>query len=156
MTVFQAILMKLLSKQAEHRYQSTAGLLSDLSQLMREVCQLRSMGAPSGSPMELAATEQSLQQLSKFQIGRLDLFSTFRLAQRLYGREAMVERLAAAFAQVCATPHAQHRFNSPIFNGNAGKPHDTFVSDSSARFEGQLPSASTLLFMIGGRSKSRT
>ncbi|WP_333203470.1 MULTISPECIES: serine/threonine-protein kinase PknK [unclassified Microcoleus] len=73
------IVMKLLSKTAEDRYQSAFGLKADL-----ENCQ-----------QMLSAGE-----IFPFIIGQLDSYSQFMIPQKLYGREREVASLLEAFARV--------------------------------------------------------
>jgi len=73
------IVMKLLSKTAEDRYQSAFGIKVDL-----ETCeQMLSSG-----------------EISQFIIGQLDSYSQFLIPQKLYGREREVASLLEAFARV--------------------------------------------------------
>jgi len=75
------IVMKLLSKTAEDRYQSAFGLKVDL-----ETCQqMFSSG-----------------KICQFIIGQLDSYSQFLIPQKLYGRETEVARLLEAFTRVSA------------------------------------------------------
>lgn len=76
------IVMKLMAKNAESRYQSAAGLLADL-----EIClqQLETTG-----------------KIADFQPGRLDILSQLLIPQKLYGREQQVNELLAAFERVGA------------------------------------------------------
>jgi predicted ATPase/signal transduction histidine kinase/tRNA A-37 threonylcarbamoyl transferase component Bud32 len=76
------ITMKLMSKNAEHRYQSAAGLLADL-----EIC-LHQL--------------ETKNQISDFIPGRLDILSQLLIPQKLYGREEQVNELLAAFERVAA------------------------------------------------------
>ncbi len=75
--VISDIVMKLLEKTAEDRYQSALGIKADL-----EIClnQLQNTGT-----------------ISNFIPGQQDLFAQFVLPQKLYGREAEVATLMAAF-----------------------------------------------------------
>jgi len=73
------IVMKLLSKTAEDRYQSAFGIKIDL-----ETCQ-----------QMLSAGE-----IFPFMIGQLDSYSQFMIPQKLYGREIEVASLLEAFARV--------------------------------------------------------
>ncbi|MBD2102482.1 hybrid sensor histidine kinase/response regulator [Leptolyngbya sp. FACHB-261] len=75
-----ALVMKLLAKTAEERYQSALGLKADLL-----TCQ--QMLQASG-------------RIASFQIGQLDWSSQFLIPQKLYGRENEVAMLAAAFDRV--------------------------------------------------------
>ena len=76
------IAMKLMSKNAEHRYQSAAGLLADL-----ETCLY-----------QLATTGEIID----FIPGRLDILSQLLIPQKLYGRQQQVNELLAAFERVGA------------------------------------------------------
>jgi serine/threonine protein kinase len=81
------LVMKLLAKTAEERYQSAGGLKVDL-----EICQ------------------QQLQQtgeIADFPLAERDLSGNFQIPQKLYGREREIDTLLAAFARV-ASP-AQER-----------------------------------------------
>ena len=74
------IVMKLLAKTAEDRYQSALGLKADLEICLRMV--------------------QALGKISHFQVGELDLFSQFSIPQKLYGREWEVRLLMDAFERI--------------------------------------------------------
>jgi predicted ATPase/signal transduction histidine kinase len=74
------VIMKLMGKTAESRYQSSFGIKADLTECL---VGLRERGAvPSFAP------------------GRLDVPERFQLPQKLYGRESEVEGLLAAFERV--------------------------------------------------------
>jgi predicted ATPase len=73
-----AIVLKLMAKNPDDRYQSAHGLLVDLSLCQR---QLR-----EGEPPRAA-----------FELGRQDVASRFHLPARLYGRDAEIARLLTAF-----------------------------------------------------------
>ncbi|YAF95934.1 MAG: AAA family ATPase [Nodularia sp. CChRGM 3473] len=79
-TNVSSIVMKLMSKNAEDRYQSTTGLLADL-----ELClhQLETQG-----------------KITNFVPGLLDVLSQLLIPQKLYGREQQVKELLAAFENV--------------------------------------------------------
>ncbi len=76
------IVMKLLAKTAEDRYQSAQGLKVDL-----EVClnQLIYWG-----------------EITNFQAGKQDKSGRFFIPQKLYGREKQVEQLLSIFEKTCA------------------------------------------------------
>ncbi|MBG1241637.1 trifunctional serine/threonine-protein kinase/ATP-binding protein/sensor histidine kinase [Nostoc sp. NZL] len=78
--VVSEIVMKLMAKNAEDRYQSSTGLLADL-----ELClnQLETKGT-----------------INDFVPGRLDILSQLLIPQKLYGREEQVNELLAAFERV--------------------------------------------------------
>ncbi len=74
------IVMKLMAKNAENRYQSAPGLLADL-----EIClnKLETTG-----------------KIVDFTPGHLDVLSQLLIPQKLYGRETQVRELLAAFERV--------------------------------------------------------
>ena len=75
-----AIVMKLLAKTAEERYQSAGGIKADL-----ELCltQLQTQG-----------------NISEFALGSQDISEKFQIPQKLYGREQEVETLLKAFDRI--------------------------------------------------------
>ncbi|WP_437980213.1 AAA family ATPase [Sorangium sp. So ce117] len=77
-----AVVLKLLSKAAEERYQSALGLRHDLDTCFS---QLRQRGA-----------------IDAFPLGLRDVSDRFQIPQRLYGREREIEALRAAFERVVA------------------------------------------------------
>jgi predicted ATPase/signal transduction histidine kinase len=79
-----AIVLKLMAKSADDRYQSTRGLLADLRKCLDV---LRGGG-----------------QLQDFSPGLDDLSERFRIPQKLYGREAELARLMEAFEQARGRP----------------------------------------------------
>jgi predicted ATPase/class 3 adenylate cyclase len=75
-----AIVLKLMAKNAEDRYQSSYGLIRDLSRCQRELAQTGAIG--------------------KFALGHLDVSRKFYIPQRLYGREPELAALTALFERV--------------------------------------------------------
>ncbi|MGF1959966.1 MAG: AAA family ATPase [Aulosira sp. DedVER01a] len=78
--VVSEIIMKLLAKTAEDRYQSALGLKADLDLCLQ---QLENNG-----------------QIAEFIIGQLDLSGQFIIPQKLYGREEEVNTLLNAFERI--------------------------------------------------------
>ena len=78
------MVMRLLAKAAEERYQSAVGLAADLAQWRTEWDAGRDLGAPAS--------------------GRSDVGDRFLLPQRFYGRERQLARLLEAFERVGAGP----------------------------------------------------
>lgn len=74
------IVMKMMAKTAEERYQSAWGLKADL-----ETCQ-----------EEL----QTRGEISEFALGNRDFSERFQIPQKLYGRQEEVEQLLASFKRV--------------------------------------------------------
>ncbi len=77
-----AIVLKLMAKNAEDRYQSSWGLVADLDRCRRELAQT---GA-----------------VSDFALAHHDVPRRFRVPQKLYGREAELAALGAIFEQAAA------------------------------------------------------
>ncbi|HYO53325.1 trifunctional serine/threonine-protein kinase/ATP-binding protein/sensor histidine kinase [Archangium sp.] len=75
-----AMVMKLLAKNAEERYQSAYGLVADLEECLTQ--------------LEASGT------VADFQPGRNDVSATFLIPQKLYGREQDTARLLATFERV--------------------------------------------------------
>lgn len=78
--VVSEIVMKLLAKTAEDRYQSALGLKTDLDTCLRML--------------------QTDGEISSFAVGQLDSYSQFLIPQKLYGREREVATLVDAFQRV--------------------------------------------------------
>ena len=77
------IILKLMAKNAENRYQSAWGIKADL-----EICadQLKEIG-----------------QISSIQLGLQDVCDRFQIPQKLYGRDKEVAMLLAAFVRVACS-----------------------------------------------------
>lgn len=75
------IMMKLLEKDPQERYQSAYGLCSDLKECKK---QLNETGKIASIP-----------------IGKIDAYSRFQLPRKCYGRQSEMEMLRAAFSRVC-------------------------------------------------------
>jgi predicted ATPase/signal transduction histidine kinase/tRNA A-37 threonylcarbamoyl transferase component Bud32 len=74
------IVMKLMAKNAEDRYQSATGLLADLETCLHQL--------------------ETTGKIADFIPGRLDILSQLLIPQKLYGREQQVNELLAAFERV--------------------------------------------------------
>ncbi|WP_414581944.1 AAA family ATPase [Scytonema sp. PCC 10023] len=74
------IVMKLLAKTAEERYQNALGLKADLEEYLTRL--------------------QATGKIEDFIVGQLDLYSQFIIPQKLYGREKEVASLMDAFERV--------------------------------------------------------
>ncbi|HAJ64356.1 MAG TPA: serine/threonine protein kinase, partial [Cyanobacteria bacterium UBA8543] len=86
--VLSDIVMKLLAKTAEERYQSALGLKSDLETCLNRL--------------------QASGEISHFIVGQLDFYSQFVITQKLYGREKEVATLMDAFERVSNPPILPH------------------------------------------------
>ncbi|MBD2579580.1 ATP-binding sensor histidine kinase [Oscillatoria sp. FACHB-1406] len=74
------IVVKLMAKNAEERYQSALGLKDDLEQCLQQW--------------------QETGSITEFELGQGDICDRFIIPEKLYGREAEVAQLRAAFARV--------------------------------------------------------
>jgi predicted ATPase/tRNA A-37 threonylcarbamoyl transferase component Bud32 len=79
--VLSAIILKLLSKNAEDRYQSAAGVQADLEKCIQRL-----------SPVDT---------IDDFPLGESDYAGWLRFPQKLYGRDRELEELERAFETVC-------------------------------------------------------
>lgn len=97
------IIVKLMAKNAEERYQSAWGIKADL-----EICadQLKKIG-----------------QINSIQLGLRDIWDQFQIPQKLYGRDQEVAMVLAAFERVassrdCAAKTSeQAQTSNPTFKG---------------------------------------
>jgi predicted ATPase/signal transduction histidine kinase/CheY-like chemotaxis protein/tRNA A-37 threonylcarbamoyl transferase component Bud32 len=76
------IIMKLMAKNAEQRYQSAWGLKADLEECLRHL--------------------ETTGEIATFGLGNQDISDKFQIPQKLYGREAEVETLLSAFERIAA------------------------------------------------------
>jgi histidine kinase len=74
------LVIKLLAKTAEERYQSAWGIQSDLQLCRKQL--------------------QEKNEISEFSLGCQDISDKFQISQKLYGREQEIETLLAAFKRV--------------------------------------------------------
>lgn len=74
------IVMKLMAKTAEERYQSAWGFKADLETCLQEL--------------------QTSDRISAFPLGSRDISDKFQIPQKLYGRQEQVEQLLASFERV--------------------------------------------------------
>ncbi|WP_437618984.1 AAA family ATPase [Sorangium sp. So ce1151] len=100
-----AVVLKLLAKAAEERYQSALGLRYDLDACF---AQLRASGT-----------------IQAFPLGQRDISDRFQVPQRLYGREREVEALLAVFDRVAA----QGRPELALVSGYSGIGKSSLVAE---------------------------
>ena len=104
-TVLSEIVLKLLAKNAEDRYQSALGLKRDLERCFKEW--------------------QETKSISLFAIAENDVPNKFSLPQKLYGREKEVKELLNSFEQVNTTGQAEVL----LVTGYAGVGKTTLVQE---------------------------
>lgn len=80
-----AVVMKLLEKNAENRYQSAWGIQADLAECLRQL--------------------QTTETILEFTLAQEDISERFQIPQKLYGRAAQVQALLAAFERVANPEH---------------------------------------------------
>ncbi len=97
--VVSDIVMKLLAKTAEERYQSAWGIKADLEECLTQL--------------------QTTGIIAEFTLARQDVSDKFQISQKLYGREAEVETLLAAFERVAPAPGSEAEPHSRAFPGGA-------------------------------------
>jgi len=88
------IVMKLMAKTAEERYQSAFGIRNDLAECLQQL--------------------QTTGNISDFPLGTQDISDHFQIPQKIYGREAEFETLITAFERVANPPE------SPLAKGGLG------------------------------------
>ncbi|MGL5193385.1 MAG: protein kinase domain-containing protein, partial [Chroococcales cyanobacterium] len=76
------IILKLMSKNAEDRYQSAYGLKRDLEECLRQW--------------------QTTEQIQPFPLATQDSSDRFQLPQKLYGRQQEITELLSGFERVCS------------------------------------------------------
>ncbi len=92
--VLSDIVMKLMAKNAEDRYQSAWGLKFDLEQCLTQL--------------------QDTNQIEYFEIGKRDLCDRFIIPEKLYGRETEVQQLLEAFERVSNPLQREERITEMI------------------------------------------
>jgi predicted ATPase/signal transduction histidine kinase/tRNA A-37 threonylcarbamoyl transferase component Bud32 len=89
----ETIVMKLMAKNAEDRYQTALGLKYDLEKCLMQW--------------------QATGQIESFTLGERDLCDRFTIPEKLYGRETEVAQLLAAFERVSGED-SENIFNSEL------------------------------------------
>ncbi len=89
--IISDIVMKLMSKNVEDRYQSAFGLKWDLEKCLKNL------------------VRKDLENLSgfRFELAQHDFSGRFQIPQKLYGRETEIDTLLQAFERVTAPPHPE-------------------------------------------------
>ncbi|MGL5063096.1 MAG: protein kinase domain-containing protein, partial [Microcoleus sp.] len=121
------IVMKLMAKTAEERYHSAWGIKADLESCLTQL--------------------QTTGNISEFLLGTADISDKFQIPQKLYGREAEVETLLAAFERVAgsqaesnslptsgdtlASLESRRGINSPAHSKSRLKPTEKPMENSS-------------------------
>lgn len=88
------IVMKLLAKTAEDRYQSCRGIQTDLETCLTQL--------------------QTTNSISAFPLAQHDVSDTFQIPQKLYGRRREVETLLGAFDRVAGSSSLENQGRSEL------------------------------------------
>ncbi|MEH1975667.1 MAG: AAA family ATPase [Nostoc sp.] len=99
------IIMKLLSKVAEQRYQSALGLQFDLERCLKQL--------------------ETTGQIQSFILGEQDISEHFQIPQKLYGREPEIAKLLQAFERVVS----QGKPELVLVSGYAGVGKSSLVKE---------------------------
>ncbi|MGK7876493.1 MAG: AAA family ATPase [Xenococcaceae cyanobacterium] len=86
-SIVSDIVLKLMAKNTEERYQSACGLKTDLEQCLQQA--------------------QSGKILESFLLGSQDVSDKFQIPQKLYGRDLEIETLLAAFERVAGVQRSR-------------------------------------------------
>ncbi|MBW4565369.1 MAG: AAA family ATPase [Mojavia pulchra JT2-VF2] len=116
------IIMKLMAKNAEDRYQSARGIKADLESCANQLIETG--------------------QINCIQLGFQDVSGQFQIPEKLYGREAEIEALLAAFDRVAGTANvgkacreeesignSQFKVEMMLVSGYAGIGKSTLVQE---------------------------
>jgi len=79
------IVMKLLAKTAEERYQSALGIKTDLEKCLKQL--------------------EASNTIADFQLSERDISNKFQISQKLYGREQQIATLLMAFDRISQGTH---------------------------------------------------
>ena len=95
------IIIKLMSKTAEKRYQTAWGLKADLEECLQQL--------------------QTTGRISDFPLGRQDISDKFTIPQKLYGREKEITTLLTAFERVASGQNTDQEEKQEQENRNGNK-----------------------------------
>ncbi|MFP8967397.1 AAA family ATPase [Pokkaliibacter sp. CJK22405] len=93
-----SLILRLMAKAPEDRYQSAFGIKADLVRMLERW--------------------RAHQQVRPFTLGRQDVSPVFRIPQRLYGRQRQIQQLLSAFQKSC---EGHKRFVTVSGHSGAGK-----------------------------------
>ncbi|MCL1466971.1 AAA family ATPase [Argonema galeatum] len=111
--VLSHIVMKLMEKNAEERYQSAAGLKFDLETCLQEL--------------------ETRGEIANFRLGTRDRGTQLLIPQKLYGREAEVAELLAAFDRIAVK-------DAPMEESPATEDSQSTIQNSKSKIELMLVS----------------
>ncbi|MEG4855874.1 AAA family ATPase [Microcoleus sp. K1-B6] len=108
--IISDIALKLMAKTAEERYQSACGIKADLEECLNQL--------------------QRKGKIESFALGSQDICDKFQIPQKLYGREAEVADLLAAFSRITKNENNQQsRKELMLVAGSSGIGKSAVVSE---------------------------
>ncbi|WP_236508573.1 ATP-binding protein, partial [Tychonema sp. BBK16] len=126
------IVMKLLAKTAEERYQSAWGLKADLESCLFQL--------------------QTAGLISEFTLGSQDISDKFKIPQKLYGRQREVETLLAAFERVAVTNNRSSRRNEQFQTSSVNREPTLRTETSQLLLTRREHKSSSEMMLIAGYS----
>ncbi|HEY9675312.1 MAG TPA: AAA family ATPase [Waterburya sp.] len=96
-----SIVMKLMAKNAEERYQSAWGIKADLEECLKQL--------------------ETSNRIAAFPLRAKDISNKFQIPQKLYGREQEVETLLTAFERVAGTDKEEEGDKGAVFSNLSTK-----------------------------------
>ncbi len=104
------VVMKLLAKTAEERYQSACGIKADLQICLTQL--------------------QQLEKIEDFHLGSQDIYEKFQIPEKLYGREAELKTLLTSFERVSQPPESgKSRVELMLISGYSGVGKSALVQE---------------------------
>ena len=105
--VVENIVMKLMAKTAEERYQSAWGIKADLEKCLQQL--------------------EKTDAIAPFPLGCQDISNKFQIPQKLYGRDKEIEALWAAFEGVAADSQGEMDLQIDVNQLSSSIPHHSKV-----------------------------
>jgi predicted ATPase/GAF domain-containing protein/tRNA A-37 threonylcarbamoyl transferase component Bud32 len=154
--VISNLVMKLMAKTAEERYQSAYGIKADLEECLRQL--------------------ETTGKIQDFAIATQDFANKFQIPQKLYGRDSEISTLLAAFERVANPPMSRLSKELMLVTGYSGIGKTTlvqeiykpitekrgyFISGKFDQFQGNIPYSAVvnaftnLVKQILGESKTQ-
>ncbi len=136
--IISDIVLKLMAKNAEDRYQSAYGLMADLETCLHQL--------------------QTEGQISSFSLGQQDISYRFQIPQKLYGREQEIETLLAAFERVAIDTEtdvganvANNCEDEPL-NFQQNHPSKNFSDQTITSLQNRTRSSRSEILLVAGYS----
>jgi len=125
-----AIVMKLLAKTAEERYQTATGVEADLRRCLDAV---RTSSSSSGAP-RTSGNSSLPDAIPEFSLGEYDVPDRLLIPEKLYGRAREIDTLLGSFDRVLATGRPE----LVLVSGYSGIGKSSVVNELHASCNGQF------------------